>query len=238
MMKLRISATLCLFAYLAVPAMAQIDRGSITGTVTDPQNAAVAGATVTLNNPATGANLKTTTEAGGTFTFVGLVAGAYRLTCESSGFKKFVQESVAVDVGRTTSVGVSLQPGTVYESVTVSEQAPLLDTETSDVGTSVTRKEIMNLPVPLTADSRNPLSFAVLTPGVAGSVPKATPDLRLHISGSPTGASDVYIDGIPVADTDSGGNIQANHPSIEAIGEFKASNNGQSAQYGLASGII
>jgi len=238
MRRLRISPGLCLFALLVAPVYGQIDRGMIKGTVTDPQNATVAGAKITLSNPATGASLDTTTEAGGSFTFVGLVAGQYKLTCESSGFKKFVQEAVPVDVGRTTSLNILLVPGTVYESVTVKEEAPLLDAETSDVGTSVTRREIMNLPVPLTSDSRNPLSFAVLTPGVAGSIPGATPDLRLHISGSPTGASEVYIDGIPSADTDSGGNIQGNHPSIEAIGEFKASNNGQSAQYGLASGII
>jgi hypothetical protein len=236
--KLRVNPALCLFAVLATSAVAQIDRGIITGTVTDAQNAIIIGAKVVLTNPATGASLETNTEAGGSFTFVGLVPGQYRISCEFTGFKKFVHEAVPVDVGRTSSVNISLQPGTLFESVTVSGQSPLLDTETSDVGTSVTRKEIMNLPVPLTADSRNPLSFVVLTPGVAGSVPGATPDLRLHISGSPTGASDVYIDGIPVSDTDSSGNIGANHPSIEAIGEFKASNNGQSAQYGLASGII
>ncbi len=238
MSRLRVAAALYSLAWWIAPVYGQIDRGTITGTVTDPQNAMVAGAKITLSNPATGASLETTSEAGGSFTFVGLVAGQYKLTCESSGFKKFVQETVPVDVGRTTTLNVLLAPGTVYESVTVKEEAPLIDTGTSDVGTSVTRREIMNLPVPLTSDSRNPLSFVVLTPGVAGSVPGSTPDLRLHISGSPTGASEVYIDGIPVADTDSGGNIQANHPSIEAIGEFKASNNGQSAQYGLASGII
>lgn len=166
-------AALCLLALLTTPVYGQIDRGTITGTVTDPQNAMVADAKITLNNPATGASLETTTEPGGSFTFVGLVAGQYKLTCESSGFKKFVQETVPVDVGRTTTLNILLAPGTVYESVMVKEEAPLVDAETSDVGTSVTRREIMNLPVPLTSDSRNPLSFVVLTPGVAGSVPGA-----------------------------------------------------------------
>jgi hypothetical protein len=238
MLKKRVSVALNLLCFLSTMAFGQLDRGTVTGIVTDSQNAAVAGAKVTLFNSTTGAVLEKTTEPSGSFNFVGLVPGQYHLTGEAKGFKKVIQQSVAVDVGRTTTINLSLQPGTVYESVTVTGQAPQLDTQTSDVGTSVTSKEIMNLPVPLTSDSRNPLSFVVLTPGVAGSVPTATPDLRLHISGSPTGASDVYFDGVPIADTDSGGNIQANHPSIEAIGEFKASNNGQSAQYGLASGII
>jgi tetratricopeptide (TPR) repeat protein len=134
---------LCLFAALIFPVYGQIDRGLVKGTVTDPQNATVVGAKITLMNPATGATLDTTTEAGGTFTFVGLVAGQYKLTCESNGFKKFVQEAVQVDVGRTTSLNILLVPGTVYESVTVREEAPLLDAETSDVGTSVTRREII-----------------------------------------------------------------------------------------------
>ncbi len=238
MSKIRVRFLLCLFTLIAVPVKAQLDRGTIKGTVADAQNAAVAGAKITLNNPATGANQETTTSSAGSFTFIGLVPGQYTISCEVTGFKKFVQESVTVDVGRTTGVNVSLQPGTVYESVTVNEQAPPLDSETSDVGTSVTRRDIMNLPVPLTSDSRNPLSFVILTPGVSGSVPGATPDLRLHVNGTPTGSSEVYIDGVPAADTNMSGNIQANHPSIEAIGEFKTSNSGQSAQYGLASGIF
>ena len=153
MSRLRIGPGLCLFAALITPVYGQIDRGTIKGTVTDPQNATVAGAKITLSNPGTGASLETTTEAGGSFTFIGLVAGQYKVACEGSGCKKFVQEAVAVDVGRTTSVKILLTPGTVYESVTVREEAPLLDAATSDVGTSVTRREIMNLPVPLTSDS-------------------------------------------------------------------------------------
>jgi len=195
MSRLRISPELCLFALLVVPVYGQIDRGMIQGTVTDPQNATVAGAKITLSNPATGATFDTTTEAGGSFTFVGLVAGQYKLTCENSGFKKFVQEAVPVDVGRTTSLNILLVPGTVYESVTVKEEAPLLDAETSDVGTSVTRREIMNLPVPLTSDSRNPLSFVLLTPGVAVSIPgPTTPDLRLNISGERISAVEAVAD--------------------------------------------
>ncbi|MGI8742603.1 MAG: carboxypeptidase regulatory-like domain-containing protein [Bryobacteraceae bacterium] len=238
MSRTRMSFLLCVFALIAVPVFAQIDRGTIKGTVTDPQDAAIAGARVTLNNPATGSNQETTTSSAGSFTFIGLVAGRYTISCEVTGFKKFVQESVTVDVGRTTGVNISLQPGAVYESVTVTEQAPPLDSETSDVGTSMTRRAIIDLPVPLTSDSRNPLSFVILTPGVSGSVPGATPDLRLHVNGTPTGSSEVYIDGVPEADTNLSGNIQANHPSIEAIGEFKTSNSGQTAQYGLASGIF
>ncbi len=208
-------------AAFAIPLVGQIDRGALTGTVADSQDAVVAGAKVTLTNPATGVTLSTMTGRSGGYSFVGLVAGKYQAAYELSGFKKVVQDNVTIDVGRTTGLNVKLQPGALSESITVTEQAPLLDTETSDVGTSVTRKDIIDLPVPLTSDSRNPLSFVVLTPGVSGSIPGATPDLRLHVNGTPTGSSEVYFDGIPVSDTNLSGNIQANHPSIESIGEVQ-----------------
>ena len=72
---------------------------------------------------------------------------------------------------------------------------------------------------------RNPLNFVILTPGVSGSIPTANPDLRLNISGAPTASAEVYVDGIPTADTGSSGNISSNHPALEAVGEFKISNN-------------
>lgn len=238
MSRFRVALLFLTAFWLSSSLFAQIDRGVIKGLVTDPQGAIVVGAKVTLTNPATGSISTVETESNGTFTFVGLTAGQYQISCEASGFKKFVQDTVAVDVGRTTSIKVPLETGTLSESVTVKADAAMLDTDTSDVGTSVTRRQIMDLPVPLTADSRNPMSFVILTPGVSGSIPGATPDLRLHVSGSPTGSSEVYIDGIPAADTGTTGDVAANHPSLESIGEFKLSNNGQSAQYGLAAGII
>lgn len=233
-----IAAVLALTLGLLLPAYGQIDRGSIKGLVVDATDALVPGASLELTSLATGVTQKTQTENTGSFIFVGLPAGQYRLTCEAAGFKKFVQAPVLVDVGRTISLRLALETGTITDSVTVQAEAGRLDTETSDVGTSVSRKELLNLPVPLTSDSRNPLSFVVLAPGVAGSVPGATPDMRLHVSGAPTGTAEVYIDGIPMADTDTTGNIGSNHPSIEAVGEFKLSNNGQSSEYGLAAGIV
>jgi Carboxypeptidase regulatory-like domain len=231
-------ALLLLASVLTSPVFGQSDRGAIKGLVTDSQGAVMAGVMVTLTNPATGISAGVTTDSSGNFLFPALVVGGYQLTAERVGFKKFSQTDIQVEVGRTTSLTVALAPGDVNETITVTEQALALDTATSDTGTSVTRRQIIDLPVPLTGSMRNPLNFVILTPGVSGSIPGATPDLRLNISGAPAASAEVFVDGIPVADTGSSGNVTSNHPAIEAVGEFKISNNNYSAEYGLATGII
>lgn len=231
-------ALLLLASVLMSPAFGQSDRGAIKGLVTDPQGASVAGVTVTLTNPATAASASVTTDGSGNFLFPALAVGSYRLTAERTGFKKTTQPDIQVEVGRTTTLTVALAPGDVSETITVTEQALALDTATSDTGTSVTRRQIIDLPVPLTGNMRNPLNFVVLTPGVSGSRPGDTPDLRLNISGTPATSAEVFVDGIPVSDTNESGKVSTNHPALEAIGEFKISNNSYSAEYGLATGVI
>jgi hypothetical protein len=238
-MKLSIARSLVAMLLLVVPTLGQSDRGAIRGLVVDQQNQVVPETNVTLTNTATGVRAEILTDSSGNFSFPALVVGSYQITADRTGFKKFSQSGIQVDVGRTSELTLSLSPGEVTETVTVtSDAAATLDTATSDTGTSVSRRQILDLPVPLTGSMRNPLNFVVLTPGVSGSVPGANPDLRLNISGTPAASAEVYIDGVPVADTNVSGEVGTNHPSLEAVGEFKISNNGYSAEYGLASGII
>jgi len=236
--RLAIVALLLLASALMSFAFGQTDRGAIKGVVVDQQDQVVSGATVTLTNTATGARVQLTTGDSGSFLFPSLIVGSYQLAAEKTGFKRFSQPDVQVEVGRTSALTITLNPGEVTETITVEGQAGALDTATSDTGTTVARRHILDLPVPLTGTMRNPLNFAILTPGVSGSVPGANPDLRLNISGTPTASSEVFVDGIPTADTGSSGNIASNHPALEAVGEFKISNNSYSAEYGLATGII
>ncbi|MGH9515384.1 MAG: carboxypeptidase regulatory-like domain-containing protein [Terriglobales bacterium] len=223
---------------LSTRAVAQADRGAIKGEVQDSQKANVAAAKITLREESTGVSAETVAGDTGQFSFLNLLHGVYTLTVSAPGFHTTTQTNVVVNVGRTIGVVVTLQPGEVTESVNVNGTAAAVDTQTSDVGTVVNAQEIKDLPVNLSGDMRNPLSFVTLTPGVSGSVPGATPDYRLHISGSASFTNDVYIDGIPVSNTDLPGNISANHPPIDAVSEFKLINNNESAQYGLASGIV
>jgi Carboxypeptidase regulatory-like domain len=237
MRRLRL-APLAVLLVLAATVLAQSDRGAIKGVVVDLQGSVVSGARVTLINSATASSVNVTTDNTGNFLFPALVVGTYQLTVERTGFKKFSQPDIRVEVGRTTTLTVGLETGNVSETVTVTEQALTLDTATSDTGTAVTRRQILDLPVPLTGSMRNPLNFVILTPGVSGSIPGANPDLRLNISGAPAASAEVFVDGIPVSDTNSSGNVATNHPALEAVGEFKISNNSYAAEYGLATGII
>ena len=217
---------------------AQADRGAIKGEIQDTQHANIPDAQITLKNEATGVVVTTTSGSSGQFNFLNLSAGVYTVTSMAKGFNTSVQQHVTVGVGSTFGITVTLQPGQVEQTVTVSGNAATVETQTSDIGTVITPQEIKDLPVSLNGDMRNPLNFVTLTPGVSGSTPGPSPDYRLHISGSSSYANEVYIDGVPVMNTNLGGDIGANHPPIDAIGQFKIINNNQSAEYGLASGIV
>ncbi|MGH9584946.1 MAG: carboxypeptidase regulatory-like domain-containing protein, partial [Bryobacteraceae bacterium] len=218
--------------------LAQANRGAIKGQVQDAQRASVPDAQITLTNEGTGVTAKTTSGSSGTFNFVDLSPGAYTLATEAKGFSTSVQQNIAVDVGRTLALTVTLKPGEVQQTVTVTANSAAVESQTSDIGTTITPQEIKDLPLPMSGDMRNPLSFVLLTPGVSGSTPGATPDYRLHISGSVSASDDIYIDGIPEANPNLPGDAGLTHPPIDSISEFKIINNNKSAQYGYSSGVV
>src|SRR5262245_31238414 len=104
---------------LATAAFAQSDRGTLTGTVTDPANAVVPAAKVTARHADTGGLFETVTTPTGNYTLASLPIGLYDLTVESPGFSKKIQTGVRVQVAQTTRIDVTLQVGTATESVTV-----------------------------------------------------------------------------------------------------------------------
>ena len=115
----------------------QTTYGSVTGLVSDTSGAAVVGATVTLTN--TGTSHKTTQPSGadGRFQFVNLVPGTYQIDVEKQGFKHFTSTDVIVQVNQSTTVDASLPVGQVSETVEVTGTTPLLQTDTSSLGTVV-----------------------------------------------------------------------------------------------------
>ena len=117
------TTTLCVFL-AAAAAMAQSDRGSITGTVTDPAAAVVPAARIGARNVDTGAVTEGTTTATGNYTLASLTAGTYDVTVEAAGFKKLVQSGVKVQVAQTERLDFTLQVGVATESVTVTGEAP------------------------------------------------------------------------------------------------------------------
>jgi hypothetical protein len=217
---------------------AQVNLGAIKGQVEDLQHAVVPGAALTLVNEANATTRTAASNTSGEYSFLNLSPGSYTLTSAAKGFSTSVQQHIAVGTGATVALNVSLQAGEVKQTFTVSANAAAVETQTSDINTVITPEEIKNLPVSLNGDMRNPLNFVVLTPGVSGSTPGATPDYRLHFSGSPSEGDEVYVDGVPEMNANDAGDISLDHPPIDAISQFKVITNNQTAQYGLSSGIV
>src|SRR5712692_4630477 len=155
-------ATSCLL--FTMGAFPQSDRGTITGNVTDPADAVVAGAVVIARNAETGSAYETVTTQTGNYTLPSLPAGLYDLTVEVPGFKKLTQQRVPVQVAQTSRVDVVLQVGATTESVTVTASAPMLKTESAEQSTTVSRERLNSLPLNFSQTQggaiRNPLAFA------------------------------------------------------------------------------
>jgi hypothetical protein len=113
---------------------AQVDTGSITGTVTDTSGAVVGGAKVTMTNEGTGASLSTSSGADGTYEFSPVRIGSYKIDVSSQGFKTEVQNHIAVDVSARVLVNFKLQPGSVTETVEVTSAVPVLQTQDASIG--------------------------------------------------------------------------------------------------------
>ncbi|MBV9744267.1 MAG: carboxypeptidase regulatory-like domain-containing protein, partial [Acidobacteriia bacterium] len=118
-----------LVSLAASVALAQTDRGTITGTVSDPAGAVVANATVEAKNTESGAVYQAATSSTGNFTLAQLPVGTYELDVAASGFKRYVRPGIIVEVAGTVRVDAALQVGSATESITIEAEAPLLKTE-------------------------------------------------------------------------------------------------------------
>jgi len=113
---------------------AQTSTGNIVGTVTDTTGAVLPGAAVTLTNAGTSERRATTSDAAGNYQFVNLIPGNYRLEVESRGFKRYDREAIRVEVESSLRIDARMEVGDVAETLTVSAETPLLQTQTATVG--------------------------------------------------------------------------------------------------------
>jgi carboxypeptidase family protein len=140
-------AAACAIGLLSSPAEAQFGVGSIGGTVTDESGGVLPGVTVTLSNPGViGGEQSTVSDANGAYQFTRLVPGSYTVRGELQGFRTFVQAGIGVNADRTSRVDLKLGVGSVAETVTVSGQAPLLDTTSALNQTVLARETLDSLP--------------------------------------------------------------------------------------------
>jgi hypothetical protein len=219
---------------------AQTFYGSIVGSVTDPSGSVVPGATVTLTNNATSERRTATSGADGTYRFVNLVPGAYKVEVESSGFRRYTRDQVQVNVDTVVRVNVGMQLGNVEQSVEVTGDIPVLQTETAAIGSVVESRPVQELPL----NGRNVLNLVTLAPGV---VPQGGTEGSLtgknvfsggnyQIGGGTSNQSATYYDGVPV--NDGYGNIVALIPSPDSVSEFRVQTNSNSAEFGRFTGGV
>lgn len=229
---------LAVLTLAAAIASAQSGTGEINGTVTDSTGAAVAGATVTISNPATGFNRIIRTNEGGVYSAPALQPGAYTIKVEREGFQSQSRAGVELQVGSAPSLNFSLAVGNVAEVIEVTGGAPVLETESTSVGTVIENKRIVELPL----NGRNYLQLASLIPGATTNGPASSQgqqrmggarnQFALNVAGQRVHFNHYSLDGME--NTDPNFNTYLFLPSIDALQEFKVESGLFSAEYGRA----
>lgn len=219
-------AVLCLLA-LPGPARAQVDRGTITGTVSDTTGAVIPGVQVVAVNPATGQAFKAVTNSSGIYNLLNLPIATYDITYSKADYSTFAQHGVAIQVQQKAQINVQLQVGAQTQTVTVTA-APLLKVNT-ELGTNMTSDEVSTLP--LTAyQGRDITAFAfAVTPTVTGS------DYQGQVGGAQANTKEVLINGTS-ADSARVGHIGEMEPPMDAVGQFQVDTSGISAAAGRTGG--
>jgi len=217
----------CLLLSTFVLLVAQGERGTFNGTVSDPSGAVIAGATVKAVNTATGVEVANSTTESGVFRLPYLAPGTYRLTVAAPGFKTAVRENVILGVAQTLTVDFTLEVGATSDQVTVSSDPPLLEAGTAEIGSYVSKKEFDTWPITV-GDGRRQIQQFIFSslPGTVGGT------FQGSINGGQNYSHEILVDGISIGrmDLQGGGNNEFS-PSAESISEFKLQTGTTSAQY-------
>ena len=222
------------------PIRAQVDAGSILGTVSDASGGTIRGATVTLTNEGTNASLSTTTISDGSYKFTPVKIGTYKLTATIQGFSTVTQRNVTVNVGQDVVVDFALKPGSVSETVEVASSVPVLETQDASVGQVIDSRNVDSLPL----NGRNFTFLAQLSAGV--NTPQA--DTRgnaasgaFAANGNRPAQNNYLLDGIDnnsdTVDFLNGTNFVV-LPPVDAVEEFKVQTSDFSAEFGRSGAAV
>jgi hypothetical protein len=224
---------------MSLPLLAQEVSAGITGRVTDPSGSAVVDAAVIAKDKDRGTEWPTKTNEDGIYAFPRIPAGDYQLRVEAPGFKTFVQSSLHLDVNQRERLDVPMQLGMVSESVSVSGEAALLQTDTTQVGTQINPETIDHTAL----ISRNPIALTLLAPGVVTPNPttmnngiRSQGNGRPYVNGNREEANNFLLDGIDNNLTTE--NQTAYQPNLDAIQEFRMITNNASAEFGNFQGGV
>ena len=237
-----IKALVVILLWSAITVSAQEITGRLVGTVVDPSGAGVPGADVTATNQGTGIVAKTKSESQGNYVFATLPSGAYTVRVEAPGFRTAVAANSQVNVAQTARVDVTLQVGSVSESVDVKAESPLVQSTTSDIGQSIQQQQVQELPL-------NGRIFSQLVNLVPGAVPAGNSDapesasgagarsqIQSQVNGVNWSGTTYTLDGVTNSEPlNAFINIA---PPIEAIEEFNVQTSNPRAEFGTFGGAV
>jgi len=227
--------------FFTAPALrAQVDTGSILGTITDESGAVISGAKVTLTNEGTGVSLSTTTSADGIYKFTPVKIGSYKLDVSYQGFQALSAKGIVVNIGADVVQNFTLRPGSVTQAVEVTAAAPLLESQNAAVGQVVNSENVNNLPL----NGRNFTFLAQISAGV--NTPQA--DTRgnaasgaFSANGLRPAQNNYLLDGIDnnsdTVDFLNGTNFVV-LPPVDAVQEFRVETANFSAEFGRSGAAV
>ena len=222
---------------LSLPLLAQSTGGRMLGHVEDPAGALLPDAKITLTNDATGVSQSTTSDKSGGFSFLQLAVGDYTLTVEHSDFKKYVKNGIRLQLNEVLTVPVALQVSGVEATVKVTAEAPLVDTTSSQLGTSMDERAVSNLPLS-TRDTYQLLQLqaGVTSTGGADLFYGSDQAGAVSVNGGRGRTNNFSVNGGDANDLFV--NAPAIQPSPDAIQEFRVISNTFDAEYGRNSGSV
>jgi hypothetical protein len=234
MSKTRFAGLSAAVVLTTLPALAQFQRGTILGTVSDQSGAVVSKAQVILKNLGTNEERPVNTDERGDYTFASLLPGAYQVTAEAAGFKTQVISDIQLQVNQTARIDLKLSVGDMVQRVETTASVQLLQTDTSEVGAVINNKQIVDLPL----NGRDFLQLARLIPGAIPSRAGATAGQKgvsrsVNVAGARDTSVAFLLDGIDTNDIVF--QTPSVTPSVDAIQEFKLLANAYSAEFGRGS---
>jgi hypothetical protein len=235
-----------LLVFSSISAHAQSNLGSIAGSLLDSSGAAIASVEITATSTTTGAVYKTVSTSTGAYRFPDIQVGTYNISVSAKGFKAALVQGLVVQINSVTPLDITLQPGDVKETLTVFSDAPAIQTESADIGTVISNKQVEELPLSLAASGqsylRSPEAFIFLTPGTAGpgtnSDHGAAGTFETKLAGGQNFGTEVIFDGVSTSRMDTSSAFTQTAPSVEAIDEFKVTTSTIPAAYGRTSGGV
>ncbi len=228
-----LAAALMLLFFAPGSGIAQTSFGTITGIIRDSSGAVLPDANITVTNEQTGISRQATTDSNGAYTVPSLPPAVYTVTAELKGFKKGVACQGELGGHQTLRRDITLEVGEISQTVEVQAEAPLLQSESSTVGTVIANKQVVELPL----NGRSFTELTYLIPGAvrqAGRTFQVAGGSRVSVSGARAEDNNYTLDGVNNNETFF--KAFAVQPSIDAIQEFKIQTNITSAEFGQAAG--